>query len=107
MYDAQFAVSQGLEGGQFNFNNIRTMIPEGTPNTFNPAYGGEKYVFNINGKRIQLKWHTPEFAGQNAPFGSNSTLFNTAQIRVGNKYLMQFGGFTPNNTLNETHIPIK
>lgn len=31
------------------------MIPEGTPNTFNPSYGGEKYLFEINGTKIQLK----------------------------------------------------
>lgn len=105
-YDAKFAVSQGLEGGKFNFNKIRSMIPEGTPNTFNPAYGGEKYIFNINGTKIQLKWHTPEFSG-NAPFGSNSSLFNTAQIKVGNKYLMQFGGFTRNGYLNSVHTPLK
>lgn len=105
-YDANFAVSQGLENGGFNFNNIRSMIPEGTPNTFKPAYGDEKYLFKINDTKIQLKWHTPEFAG-NAPFGSNASLFNTAQIKVGNKYLMQFGGFSRNGYSNFIHIPLK
>lgn len=42
------------------------MISGGTPNIFNPSYGGEKYAFNVNGTNIQLKWHTPEFGG-NAP----------------------------------------
>lgn len=82
------------------------MIPEGTPNTFNPAYGGEKYLFNINGTKIQLKWHTPEFGG-NAPLGSNSSLFNTAQISVGKKFLLQNGQFSKNYLLNEAHIPLK
>jgi len=60
----------------------------------------------INSTKIQLKWHTPEFSG-NAPLGSNSSKFNTAQIKVGNKYLTQFGEFTRNNRLNSTHIPLK
>ncbi len=105
-YDAKFAVSQGLEAGKFNFDRIRSMIPEGAPNTFNPSFGGEKYTFSINGSNVQLKWHTPEFGG-NAPIGSNSALYNSAQIKVGNKYLQQHGGFIRNNRTNQTHIPLK
>lgn len=106
-YDPEFAISQGLEDGYFNFETIRSMIPEGTPNTFYPSYGGEKYFFRINGKRIVLKWHRPEFSGANTPPGSNSALYNTAQIRVGNRYLKEYGGFTTNNQTNSTHIRLK
>lgn len=105
-YDPQFAVSQALNGGKFDFDKIRVMIPKGTPNTFSPTLGGEKYLFSINGTKVQLKWHTPEFSGV-PPLGSNSSLFNTAQIKVGNRYLKQYGGFMRNQFSNETHIPLK
>ena len=106
-YNAEFAVRQGLEGGKYNFDKVRSMIPEGTPNGFKPTetiLGGEKYTFDINGTKVQLKWHTPDAAAASKYIEGSSGSVNTAQLKVGNKLLNTDGSFTRKAT-NKTHIP--
>ncbi len=106
-YEFQHAVRQSLKDGKFDFGKAKSLVPEGTQNTFYPSKKidvGEKYIFQNEGNYVELKWHSPH---RSAPAGLNSASGNTAQIKVNDTYLNQNGSFTPNNKTNETHIPLK
>ena len=88
---------------------LRTIIPKDVPNTFVPSdtiKNGYKYNFSINGKKIEIKWHSADLNAAAKYPGSNSGSGWTAQIKVGKKLLGQDGIFykKPRNT---THIPVK
>jgi hypothetical protein len=108
--DAKTAVRQGLDGGYFDFDKVRVMIPEGTPNTFEGGAtigNGEKYLFDFNGSSVELKWHTPDANAAIKFPGSNSGKTNTAQIKVDKELLNTNGTFTPvKKADNSTHIPL-
>lgn len=97
-----------LDGGSVSESTLRTMIPDGTPNTFKPSStiaDGYKYSYNVNGTKIEVKWHSADLNAATKFSGSNSGNGWTAQIKVGNKLLGLDGAFyrKPNNL---THIPL-
>lgn len=108
VYDPQFAVRQALEGGSVSENTLRTMIPDGMPNTFTPSStitDGYKFNYDINGTKMEVKWHSAD-ANAAAKFpGSNSGIGWSAQIKVDNKLLGLDGSFYRNFN-NLTHIPM-
>lgn len=84
------------------------MIPEGTPNTFNPSAtirAGEKYKFKIDGVKFEVKWHSPDLAAAVKYPGSNSGSMWTAQIRANGKFV-GLDGKMYSKANNFTHIPI-
>ncbi|NLD79493.1 MAG: hypothetical protein GX641_04135 [Mollicutes bacterium] len=66
---------------------------------------GYKYSYNVNGTKMEVKWHSADLNAATKFSGSNSGNGWTAQIKVGNKLLGLDGAFyrKPNNL---THIPL-
>ena len=98
-----------MVGGETSEELLRSIIPKGTPNTFVPTKtirAGYKYKFNINGKTMEIKWHSEDLNAAIQYPGSNSGAGWTAQIKVGNKLLGQDGMFY-RRARNSTHIPLK
>lgn len=90
-------------------DDLQQMIPKGVKNTFKPSQTikqGYKYNFKINGKKVEIKWHSPDANAALKYPGSNSGSGWTAQIKVGKKLLGQDGKFY-NYPSNITHIPVK
>lgn len=108
-YNPEFAARQMLDGGKVSVPILKTQIPKGTPNTFKPSSTiaeGFKYNFKINGRRIEIKWHSLDRVASVKYPGSHSGSGWTAQIKDGKKLLGVDGKFyTRANNL--THIPIK
>ena len=108
-YDPEFAARQLLDGGTVSEKSLRNIIPRDTPNTFIPSDSiaeGYKYSFNINGTRMEIKWHSPDLNALAKYSECNSGNGWTAQIKVGKKLMTQGGRFVKNPT-NYTHIPMK
>ncbi|WP_076308031.1 RHS repeat-associated core domain-containing protein [Paenibacillus odorifer] len=107
-YNPQFAAQQMLKNGKVPIENLESMVPNGAANGFKPSAtiaDGYKYNYEINGTKIEIKWHAPD-ANAAAKFpSSNSGSGWTAQIKVGNKLLGQDGKFYRNPS-NITHIPV-
>ena len=98
-----------LVGGETSEDLLRSIVPKGTPNTFVPTAtikDGYKYNFSINGKKMEIKWHSQDLNAAIKYPGSNSGAGWTAQIKVGNKLLTQSGSFVK-KPQNYTHIPLK
>ncbi len=108
VFDPVFAAKQTLKGGRVHADDLRRLIPDGTPNTFRPSCtiaDGSKFRFNVNGKRVEIKWHAPD-ANAAARFpGSRSGSQWTAQIKIGNK-LLGSDGVLYRRPSDLTHIPI-
>lgn len=88
---------------------LRTTIPKDVPNTFVPSdtiEDGYKYSFSVNGKRIEIKWHSADLNAAERYPGSNSGSGWTAQIKVGRKLLGQDGNFY-RRPKNAAHIPLR
>lgn len=98
-----------LVGGETSEDLLMSIVTKGTPNIFVPTStikDGYKYNFSINGKKVEIKWHSQ---GLNAAIkypGSNYGAGWTAQIKVENKLLTQSGRFVK-KPQNFTHIPLK
>ena len=63
LYDPNFAAQQMLNGGRVSESTLRTIIPKGIPNTFKPSTTiaeGYKYNFDINGTKMEIKWHSAD-----------------------------------------------
>ena len=108
LYDPKFAATQALDGGQVSLNRLKALVPEGTPNTFKPSGTinfGQKFQFEINSTKMEVKFYSPDFNAALKFPGSNSGTQWTAQIKVGNKYLGADGKFHSKPS-NNTHIPI-
>ena len=98
-----------MNSGTTSEEFLRTIIPKDMPNTFVPSNtikDGYKYSFSINGKKIEIKWHSEDLNAAAKYLGSNSGSGWTAQIKIGKKLLGQDGNFykKPKNT---THILLK
>ena len=109
VYNPEFAARQLLDKGTVSESSLRSIIPQGTPNTFVPSdtiIEGYKYNFSINGTNIEIKWHYPDLNAATKYPGSNSGNGWTAQIRVGKKLMTQGGRFVK-NPKNYTHIPLR
>ncbi|MBC1405112.1 hypothetical protein IBB74_10235 [Listeria welshimeri] len=87
------------------------MIPEGTPNTFNPTTRipeGAKYEFILSdGQKATVRWHGPDSDAAIKYPNSVSGSKWTAQVKIGNKQIKVDGTWTKNQGLNEVHVPIK
>ena len=108
-YDPEFAAQQLLKGGKTTESALKSFVPKGTPNTFKPSStikNGFKYNFKVNGKKVQVKWHSTDLNAAKLYPGSNSGSGWTAQIKVGRKYLTQGGQFVKQNKSNWAHIPV-
>lgn len=107
-YNPHEAVKSSLNGDRIDINILKAMIPNDTPNTFVPSAAiadGYKYSFDVNGTKVEIKWHSPDAnAAQKYP-NSNSGREWTAQIKVGNKLLGGDGKFYRKPS-NITHIPL-
>ena len=109
VYDPEYAARQMLVGGETSEDLLRSIVPKSTPNTFVPTAtikDGYKYNFSINGKKVEIKWHSQDLNAAIKYPGANSGAGWTAQIKVGNKLLTQSGRFVK-KPQNYTHIPLK
>ena len=109
VYDPEFAARQMLVGGETSEDLLVSIVTKGTPNTFVPTStikDGYKYNFSINGKKVEIKWHSQDLNAAIKYPGSNSGAGWTAQIKVENKLLTQSGRFVK-KPQNFTHIPLK
>lgn len=96
-------------GGETSDDVLRSIIPKDTPNTFVPTSTikeGYKYGFDVNGKKMEIKWHSQDLNAMIKYPNSNSGAGWTAQIKVGRKLLGQDGIFYKKPS-NLTHIPMK
>lgn len=96
-------------GGDTSEDLLRSIVPKGTPNTFVPTATikeGYKYNFSINGKNMEIKWHSQDLNAAVKYPGSNSGAGWTAQIKVQKKLLAQSRRFVK-KAKNYTHIPLK
>jgi filamentous hemagglutinin len=84
------------------------LVPDGTPNTFKSSdtiANGSKFNFEVNGTKVEVKWHSPD-ANAAAKFpGSRSGSMWTAQIKIGKKLLGSDGNLY-NKPSDLTHIPV-
>lgn len=100
-----------LENGELSLKDLKNMIPEGTPNTFNPTARipeGAKYEFVLSdGQKVIVRWHGPDSVAAIKYPNSVSGSRWTAQVKVGNKQIKVDGTWTKNQGLNEVHVPIK
>ncbi|OLQ44930.1 hypothetical protein BHT95_20220 [Bacillus paralicheniformis] len=84
------------------------MIPKGTPNNFKASETikkGYKYNFEIDGKKVEVKWHSPDLNAKEKFPDSNSGNMWTAQIKIQKKLLGQDGKLHKKPS-NITHIPV-
>lgn len=109
IYDPEFAARQLLSDGTTSEDVLRTIIPKDVPNTFVPSdtiKDGYKYNFSINGKNMEIKWHSADLNAAIKYPGCNSGSGWTAQIKVGNKLMTQAWRFIK-KAKNYTHIPLR
>ena len=107
-YNARFAASQLLENGKVSLDRLKQFVPQTTPNNFKPSNTieyGQKYQFEINGAKIEVKFHSPDATAAAKYPGSVSGHHWTAQIKVDGKLLGADGQFYTKPS-NLTHIPI-
>ncbi|MED1568128.1 pre-toxin TG domain-containing protein, partial [Bacillus paramycoides] len=85
----RIVVENLLENGEISVKDLKNMIPEGTPNTFNPSPRipeGAKYEFQLSdGQKAIIRWHGPDSEAAIKYPGSASGSRWTAQVKVGNK----------------------
>ncbi|MBD8032190.1 hypothetical protein [Solibacillus ferritrahens] len=101
--------SNFVKNGKIPVDDLKSIIPNDIPNTFKPSETiteGYKYNFEIDGQKIEVKWHSPDLNAKQLYPDSNSGNMWTAQIKIGKKLLGQDGNLykKPNNL---THIPIE
>jgi filamentous hemagglutinin len=108
VYDPAFAARQILKGGRVHVNDLKRMVPGGIPNTFTPSTtipGGSKFKYEVNGTKVEIKWHAPDAVAARKFPGSRSGAMWTAQIKIGKK-LLGSDGRLYNKPSDLTHIPI-
>ncbi|PZW87498.1 ribonuclease YeeF family protein [Bacillus sp. AG442] len=106
-FDLSFATSK-LKNGKISANDLESMIPKGTPNNFKASETikkGYKYNFEIDGKKVEVKWHSPDLNAKEKFPDSNSGNMWTAQIKIQKKLLGQDGKLHKKPS-NITHIPV-
>ncbi|MGO4900144.1 ribonuclease YeeF family protein [Bacillus sp. GM2] len=106
-FDLSFATSK-LKNGKISVNDLESMIPKGTPNNFKASETikkGYKYNFEIDGKKVEVKWHSPDLNAKEKFPDSNSGNMWTAQIKIQKKLLGQDGKLHKKPS-NITHIPV-
>jgi hypothetical protein len=107
----RIVVENLLENGELSLKDLQNMIPEGTPNTFNPTARipeGAKYEFVLSdGQKATIRWHGPDSDAAIKYLNSVSGSRWTAQVKIGNKQIKVDGTWTKNQGLNEVHVPIK
>ena len=109
VYDSEFAARQMLVGGETSEDLLVSIVTKGIPNTFVPTStikDGYKYNFSINGKKVEIKWHSQDLNAAIKYPGSNFGAGWTAQIKVENKLLTLSGRFMKRPE-NYTHISLK
>ncbi|MBC1688683.1 hypothetical protein HB963_09415 [Listeria welshimeri] len=107
----RIVVENLLDNGELSLKDLQNMIPEGTPNTFNPTTRipeGAKYEFILSdGQKATVRWHGPDSDAAIKYPNSVSGSKWTAQVKIGNKQIKVDGTWTKNQGLNEVHVPIK
>jgi len=109
-YDAQFAAKQLIDNGNITESSLRSMVRHGAENEFIPSRTiseGYKYNFEINGTKLEVKWHSPDLNAKKLYPDSNSGNQWTAQIKVDGKLLGQDAKFHTPPPDNSTHIPVE
>ncbi|MGE6630415.1 T7SS effector LXG polymorphic toxin [Bacillus sp. NPDC077027] len=106
-FDLSFATSK-LKNGKIHAYDLESMIPKGTLNNFKASETikkGYKYNFEIDGKKVEVKWHSPDLNAKQKFPDSNSGNMWTAQIKIQKKLLGQDGKLHKKPS-NITHIPV-
>jgi hypothetical protein len=108
VFEPIFAAKQTLRGGRVHIDDIKRLVPDGTRKPFSPSKtiaDGRKFQYEVNGTKVEIKWHSPDAAAAAKYPGSRSGSMWTAQIKIGKKLLGLDGKlYTKPNGL--THIPI-
>lgn len=108
IYDTKFAAKQTLENGSVSENSLNALIPKDIKNNFKPSdtiEAGYKYQYDVNGSKMEVKWHSIDLKAAAKYPDSNSGNGWTAQIKVDNKLLGIDGEFYRKPS-NLTHIPL-
>ncbi|MEX1223960.1 MAG: polymorphic toxin-type HINT domain-containing protein, partial [Pirellulales bacterium] len=90
VYDPAFVARQTLRGGRVHVDDLKRMVPGGIPDTFKPSStipGGSKFKYEVNGAKVEIKWHAPDAVAAKKFPGSRSGSMWTAQIKIGKKLL--------------------
>jgi len=109
VYDPEFAAKQLLQDGKTTEDALKNIIPKNATNTFvqtSTISEGYKYKFDINGNKIEVKYHSKDLNAAVKYPDSNSGTGWTAQINVNGKLLGQDGIFYKKPS-NVTHIPME
>lgn len=104
LQNTKFLVHKGTVSESF----LKWLTPKGVKNTFFPTENirsGYKYIFKVDGVRVQLKWHAPDLNAASKYLNCNSGAGWTAQLQFGKKLLSTMGTLV-NKPDNITHIPI-
>ena len=109
--DAREVVSNLLDNGEINIDDLQSLVPEDVPNTFvatDTIKDGAKYEFTLaDGQKVIIRWHEPDPVAASKYPGCVSGSRYTAEIKVGNKQLKANGGWSRNQAINDVHVPIK
>ena len=109
--DAREVVSNLLDNGEINIDDLQNLVPEDVPNTFvatDTIKDGAKYEFTLaDGQKVIIRWHEPDPVAASKYPGCVSGSRYTAEIKVGNKQLKANGGWSRNQAINDVHVPIK
>lgn len=99
-----------IKNGKITSNDISSIIPKGTKNTWDPENGsvfkdGFKYEWTHNGTKYHVHGHTKDMG---APIDSNAFKGPTVRVKIGNRWLKNDGTTTRNTGkyANDTHIPL-
>jgi filamentous hemagglutinin len=107
-FNPQRSASEALNNGRIHIDDLRKLVPPGTPDGFKPSVtitDGSKFNYVIGGQKVEVKWHAPDSNAAAKFPGSNSGAGWTAQIRIGGKLLGQDGKLY-RKAGNQTHIPV-
>jgi hypothetical protein len=97
-----------INNGRINADDLLSFVPGSTIDSFFPSNSiasGFKFQYELNGTRMEVKWHSPDSVAAAKFPTSNSGNGWTAQIKIGNK-LLGSDGYLYTKPSNITHIPL-
>jgi hypothetical protein len=101
-------VRQLIDNGRINADKLLAFVPGSTVDSFlssSSIADGFKFKYEVNGTKMEVKWHSPDLVANSKFPGSNSGTGWTAQIKIGNK-LIGSDGYLYSKPSNITHIPL-
>lgn len=92
-------------------DDLESLIPPGTPNTFNPTStitDGAKYELLLSdGQKVTIRWHNPDPVAASKYPGCAAGSRYTTQVKIGNKQLKIDGTWSKYQSLNKVHVPLE